>query len=188
MSILRPLHCLKSFFLLLFKKFFFYRSFIYGSIHWTVVISISADLKFKRNIFIEQNVKINKGVVIWPCREKVIIGENTGLNPYVVIYGQVTLGKNNMIAPHVMLAGGTHNFQSTEKPMKMQGESSKGIFTGDDVWIGANSVIVDGVTIGKGAIIAANSVVTKDVSSYDMVAGNPAKKMKNRKDYDTGQQ
>jgi acetyltransferase-like isoleucine patch superfamily enzyme len=178
----------KKQFSLLLKKSLFYRRFLYGGTHWTVSISASADLKFKNNIFIEKDVKINKGVVIWPGHEKVKIGKNTGLNPYVVIYGQVSLGKNNMIAPHVMLAGGTHNFQSTEKPMKMQGGSSKGIFTEEDVWIGANSVILDGVTIGQGAIIGANSVVTKDVSSYDIVAGNPAKKIKSRKNCCPGQQ
>jgi acetyltransferase-like isoleucine patch superfamily enzyme len=126
-------------------------------------------------------VKINKGVVIWPGRESVVVGENTGLNPYVVIYGRVTLGKHNMIGPHVMIAGGNHSFESIDIPMKSQKGTSKGIILEDDVWIGANSVVVDGVTIGQGAIVGANSVVTRDIAPYDIVAGNPAKKINNRR-------
>lgn len=167
-------------FLRLKQIMFLYRYFAYGAIHPTVSIAASADLRSKSNIFLDKAVKVNPGVIIWPGKEKVIVGENTGLNPYVVIYGRVVLGKNNMIAPHVMLAGGTHHFHSTDTPMKLQGGSSMGIYVEDDVWIGANSVVVDGVTIGKGAIVAAGSVVTKDVRSYDVVAGNPAKKIKNR--------
>jgi len=159
-----------------------YRYLVYGGIHPTVAIAANTDLKSKANIFLEKDVKVNRGVVIWPGKEKVIVGENTGLNPYVVIYGRVVLGKNNMIAPHVMLAGGTHHFHSTDKPMKRQGGSSIGIYVEDDVWIGANSVVVDGITIGKGAIVAAGSVVTRDVRPYDIVAGNPATKIRSRKD------
>ncbi len=59
--------------------------------------------------------------------------------------------------------------------------SNKGIITEEDVWIGANSIVIDGVKIGKGAVIAAGAVVTKDVNPYDIVSGNPAKVIKSRK-------
>jgi len=85
-----------------------------------------------------------------------------------------------MVAPNCMIAGGNHNYSRIDKPMMFQGSNSKGIIIEDDVWIGANSSILDGVKIGKGAIIAAGSVVTKDVCAYDIVAGVPAKKINSR--------
>ena len=87
-----------------------------------------------------------------------------------------------MIAPHVTLAAGNHNFSNLNVPMLKQGCNSKGgINIEDDVWIGANSVVVDGVTIGTGAVIAAGAVVTKNVPPYAIMAGVPAKKIDSRK-------
>ena len=85
-----------------------------------------------------------------------------------------------MIAPHVMLAGGSHNFSDTNVPMKLQGHKAKGIVLEDDVWIGANSVILDGVRIGKGAIVGAGAVVTKAIEPYAIVGGNPARTIGHR--------
>jgi acetyltransferase-like isoleucine patch superfamily enzyme len=66
--------------------------------------------------------------------------------------------------------------------MKLQGGTSIGIILEDDVWVGANSTITDGVRISKGAVVAANSAVTKDVASFDIVGGVPAQKIGNRSD------
>ena len=80
-----------------------------------------------------------------------------------------------MIAPNVMIAGGNHGIICNDIPMISQANTSKGINIGNDVWIAANVVILDGVSVGDGAIIAAGAVVTKDVESYSIVVGNPAK-------------
>ena len=88
-----------------------------------------------------------------------------------------------MIGPNTMLAGGGHNFDDDTKPMMLQGSSIKfgGITIKDDVWIGANVSILDGVTIEKGIIIAAGSVVTKSADIQNGIyAGIPAKYIKNR--------
>ena len=86
-----------------------------------------------------------------------------------------------MVAPHCVLASGEHNFKQVNSPILLGGNISKGPITiEDDVLIGANSVILDGVTIQKGAVIGAGSIVTKDVNSYDIVAGNPAVIIGNR--------
>lgn len=133
------------------------------------------------NIFIGKKVQIQQGVVLRPRINKIIIGDYTGINPYVTIYGKVSIGQYNMIAPHVMLAGGNHAIKSIDTPMILSSEgTNKGIIIEDDVWIGANSIITDGVKIGKGAVIAAGSVVTKDVKPYEIVGGNPAKVIKSR--------
>jgi acetyltransferase-like isoleucine patch superfamily enzyme len=154
------------------RYFCFYRKF--GYIASSAHIHKTANIRNHKNISIGECVKVNQGVVLWPGDERITIGDHTGLNPYVVIYGRVTTGKYNMIAPHVMLAGGNHGFSKTDIPMKLQGGEVKGIVLKDDVWIGANAVILDGVTIGKGAIVGAGAVVTKRVEPNAIVGGNPA--------------
>lgn len=112
------------------------------------------------------------------------IGQFTQINHFTVIYGgEVHIGNNVMIAPHVMIAAGDHDFIQTEKPMRFAGELSKGpIRIEDNVWIGSNCTITDGVTIGRDAVVGANSVVTQDVGPYDIVGGVPARVIRNRKD------
>jgi len=76
-----------------------------------------------------------------------------------------------MIGPNVSIPGANHNFDSIDVPMNMQGNTIKGTIIEDDVWIGANSVILDGIAIGKGSVIRAGSVVAKDVEPYSIVGG-----------------
>ena len=84
-----------------------------------------------------------------------------------MIYGGagVHIGNYVTVAPHCMIASGNHDFIQTELPMQIaENLSKKPIVIEDDVWIGANSTITDGVRIGKGTVVGANSVVTKDVN------------------------
>ena len=134
------------------------------------------------NIFIGHNVRICTGVVLRPRNKVITIGDHSGINPYACIYGKVSIGKYAMIAPHVMIVGGSHAYDDVSVPMIMQGRgTSRGVVLEDDVWIGANAVVLDGVHIGYGAIVGAGAVVTRDVKSYDIVVGNPARKIGNRK-------
>lgn len=144
-------------------------------------VFVEADVRIrgKGTVTVGSHVRIRNGVVL-QTRDEIVIGDHTGLNPYVVIYGNVRLGRYNMIAPHVMLAGGNHGFEDVNRPMKLQTAPERGIETEDDVWIGANAVVVDGVRIGTGAIVAAGAVVTRDVPPYAIVGGNPAKLIKYR--------
>ena len=81
-----------------------------------------------------------------------------------------------------MIAAGNHDYIQTDLPMRFAGNLTKGpIIIGDDVWIGANSTITDGVKIGKGAVIAANSCVNCDVEEYSIYGGVPARKIGSRK-------
>ena len=87
-----------------------------------------------------------------------------------------------MIAPHCMIASGNHDHKQLDKPIRLAENISKGpIVIEDGVWIGANSTVTDGVRIGHNAVVAAGSVVTKDVEPYDIVAGVPAKVIGNRR-------
>ncbi|MFV0607176.1 MAG: acyltransferase [Niabella sp.] len=108
----------------------------------------------------------------------VIIGTHTLIGIGNVIIGPVTIGNNVMLAQHVVVSGLNHGYEDIKTPPKMQPVSCKQIYIHDDAWIGANAVITAGVTIGKHAVVAAGSIVTKDVQPYSIVAGNPAKTIK----------
>ena len=83
-----------------------------------------------------------------------------------------------------MIVTGNHEYRQLHTPMRFSGYFTKGPITiEDDVWIAANCTVGDGVTIGKGAIVAANSFVNKDVAPYDIVGGVPAKRIASRLNY-----
>lgn len=161
---------------------FLYRYILLGHISFSTRVFSGCSFRNLKSIYLGKKVIINKGVILWAGIEKGIsIGDYTQINPYVTVYGNVKIGKYVMIAPHVMIAGGNHGVKKINIPMMFQESLSKGgIEIENDVWIGANSTIVDGIKIGKGSIISAGSVVTKDVEPYDIVAGVPAKRIKNR--------
>jgi len=155
-----------------------FRILIYKKIGFQTYISPNSSIRNHNNITLGNFCQINSFVVLWPT--KLLIGNNSQINPGTAIYGDVCIGDNVMIAPNCMIAGGNHNFKDISIPMILQGSNEKGIAIGDDVWIGANSVLVDGVVIGKGSVIAAGSVVVKNVEPYSIVAGVPAIKIKMR--------
>jgi len=149
-------------------------------------VSRTAILESKKLIKIKRRAEIQDYVIIRSFVNEVRIGEYTQINPYTVIYGGsgVFIGDNVMIAPHCMIAAGDHDYKQLEKSIRQAGNLTKGPITIEDgVWIGANCTITDGVTIGHDAVVAANSVVTKDVAPYDIVGGVPAKVIANRKTF-----
>lgn len=107
-------------------------------------------------------------------------GSNIGAYSYMGAAGGITIGRNVMMGPRVSILAEQHNFERTDAPMKSQGTTRKGIVIGDDVWLGASCCILDGVTIGEGAIVATAAVVTKDVPPYAIVGGVPAKVIRMR--------
>ena len=93
--------------------------------------------------------------------------------------GNITIGKNCLVSQHVTMVSSNHSI-NTGSLIKSQKWLSQDIEIGDDVWIGANTVILPGIKIGHGAVIGAGSIVTHDVPEYTIVAGNPAKIIKKR--------
>jgi acetyltransferase-like isoleucine patch superfamily enzyme len=85
-----------------------------------------------------------------------------------------------MFGPNVYIFSENHGHERTDIPMIEQPTARKGVKIEDDVWIGTRATILDGITIGKGSIIAAGSIVNKDVPPYSIVAGVPAKVIKSR--------
>jgi acetyltransferase-like isoleucine patch superfamily enzyme len=110
-----------------------------------------------------------------------IAGAYVFIGANCVIYAKVTIGDYTMLVPEVKIIGGDHKYDIAGFPMIFSGRDEQlETEIGKDVWIGSRSIIMRGVKIGDGAIIAANSVVTKDVEPYAIVGGSPAKFIKNR--------
>src|ERR1700744_1119602 len=105
----------------------------------------------------------------------VFIGDNTLIGMSNVIIGPVTIGSNVIFAQHIVLSGLNHEYRDINVPIVNQKVTVTPIVVEDDCWIAANSVITSGVTIGKHSVVAGGSVVTKNVPPYSVVAGNPAK-------------
>lgn len=108
----------------------------------------------------------------------VIIGDYTRVGLHNTIIGPVRIGNNVNLAQGITVTALNHNFDDTTKRIDQQGVSTKAVTINDDVWIGANAVVLPGVTIGTHSVVAAGAVVSKDVPPYTIVAGVPAKVIK----------
>ncbi|GAB3538508.1 hypothetical protein GCM10027443_33610 [Pontibacter brevis] len=106
------------------------------------------------------------------------IGQNTFIGLFDVVIGPITIGNSVIIAQNVVMSGLNHGYEDVNIPIKDQPCSTAEIIIEDECWIGANAVITAGVRIGKHAVVAGGSVVTKDVPPYTVVGGNPAKVLK----------
>lgn len=150
----------------------------------TIVVEKSGTLRLRNHAWIGAQASIHS--------KKITIGRNSAVHAFGTLIGEVSIGDNVMIAKNVFISSGKHHYTiQPELPIKLQdgiyakthGIYSKEVIIEDDVWIGANCVIMSGISIGKGSIIGANSVVTADVPPYSVVAGSPAKKIKNRLEF-----
>lgn len=133
------------------------------------------------SIMLGSRVAFRKGVVL-AGRGRLEIGDNTVLHEGVVIsaYEKMNIGKDCMMATRVSILDVSHNYESRSMPISLQGYKTSPVIIGDDVWIGANAVILKGARVGDGAIIAANSVVSEEVAPYTIVGGSPARFIKER--------
>ena len=103
-----------------------------------------------------------------------------GANSYIGCSGKIIIGNYVMIGPHCTMIAENHNFKRNDVPMIKQGVTNKGIEIKDNVWIGANVTIIDGVTVESGCVLAAGAVVTKSTEPNGVYAGVPARKIKSR--------
>lgn len=108
----------------------------------------------------------------------VIIGDHTRIGLHNTIIGPVDIGNHVNLAQGITVTALNHNFSDTNKRIDEQGVSTNPVTIEDDVWVGANAVILPGVTIGEHCVVAAGAVVTKDVPPHSLVAGVPAKVIK----------
>ncbi|MBQ0855190.1 acyltransferase [Streptomyces sp. BH-SS-21] len=112
---------------------------------------------------------------------EITTGSDCTVNPYATVRGRIVLGDGVRIGAHSSLLGFNHGF-GPDLPVHRQPLTSKGITVGDDVWIGSNVVVLDGVTIGDHCVVGAGAVVTKDLPPWSVAAGNPARRLRDRRD------
>jgi acetyltransferase-like isoleucine patch superfamily enzyme len=115
--------------------------------------------------------------------ENITLGDRTNVNRYCLIWAgptaKVVFGKDCLTGPGVTVIASRYNVKGRDI-VRSYPPYEKDIIIGNDVWLGANVVVLPGVTIGDGAIVGAGSVVTKDIEPYDVVVGVPAEKIKTR--------
>lgn len=172
----------------------------------TLEPQVCIDIPQMNDVYIGKSVKLHQGVRI-SCRgengrvflgEKVcldrgvdvkvhyggqmIIGDRTYIGPYTCMsgFGKIEIGKDCLIASHSSIYAHNHNFSNPNKKIAEQGFSIKGITIEDDCWLGSGVKVMDGVTIGKGSVIGAGAVVTKDIPPYSVAVGVPAKVISQR--------
>lgn len=124
-----------------------------------------------------KNVRVKHNCDISPYIE---IGDNSEFGQKCLIHGDVVIGSYVIMGPDVKIYTRNHVFDSLATPIALQGKRMQVTKIGDDVWIGANVIVLPGVNVGNHSIVAAGSIVTRDVPEYAIVGGNPAKVIRYR--------
>lgn len=146
--------------------------------------------KSHRGIIAGDRVTIGKHAIVRPSNayggaigEGMKIGNNSSIGPFAYIgcSGFIEIGNNVIMGPRVGIFAENHHFDNLELPIREQGVERSFVKINDNCWIASNVVILAGVTIGEGCVIASGSVVTKDIPPFSVVAGVPAKVIKSRK-------
>lgn len=159
-------------------------------------IRMGKDITFQNPecLYFGNCIGIGKYAYFLPCAEyagikyspKITIGDGTwiGIRNSFACIDRITIGKNVLFAGYVHVTDHSHGYESVDKPIMEQKLISKGpVIIEDDCWLGFGCEILSGVHIGRHAIVAARAVVTHDVPPYSIVAGNPARVIKQ---YDFG--
>ncbi|KAA5597168.1 acyltransferase [Blastochloris sulfoviridis] len=135
-------------------------------------------LRYPQNITLGAHAIVKQGAHLCPCRAaaRVTVGARTTVGFYTLIYAsaEVRIGDDCMIAPFVHIVDSDHGTRRGQL-MNRQANVAAPITIGSDVWIGTHAVILKGVTIGDGAVVAAGAVVREDVPANTIVGGTPAK-------------
>jgi len=146
-----------------------------GAKHRFSAIRIGCDAEIARGaeLYISSDISNQATITIG---ERCYIGQYSNLGAYCPI----TIGNDTMIGPFCHIVSGNHRFDRRDISMSQQGHSVAPVVIDEDVWLGTHVVVLPGVTIGKGAIVAAGAVVNKDIPSYEVWGGVPAKFLKER--------
>jgi acetyltransferase-like isoleucine patch superfamily enzyme len=108
----------------------------------------------------------------------IVIGSHTRVGLGNTVIGPVTIGDEVNLGQNVVISALNHNYEDVERSIAGQGVNTQAVVIEDDVWVGAHSVIVAGVHIGRHVVIGAGSIVTKDIPSYSLALGNPVRVIK----------
>lgn len=152
----------------------------YFLINYFFFKSITFPLRMHKNVSVynKRRISLGKGVIIpekaFISPLSLVVGDYCWLGVNSFICGNVTIGSYVSIGPNVVIPGAEHNLDLAGKPIRCSGLTVIGTVIEDNVWIGANCVILDGVTIGRGAVVGAGSVVKKDIPPNKVVHGDAA--------------
>jgi acetyltransferase-like isoleucine patch superfamily enzyme len=170
----------------------------------TPAIEDGVRIRFASNVRLGQGAYLDHGVYLHACPRGITIGaesfvmKNAILHVYnfrdlphagitvgarsligeaCVLRGQggITIGDDVYLAPLVQMLAVNHVYHDTTRPISHQGITAQGITVEDGAWIGAGALILDGVRVGRNAVVGAGAVVTRDVPPCTLVAGNPAR-------------
>jgi len=126
---------------------------------------------------------ISKGCVVQAKTRPLSMGKKCDIGAHTILssVGGIILGDSVLIAGNCYLGGGRYHIEALDTPIMYQGLYSRGpVKIGDGSWIGASVTILDGVAIGKGCVIGAGSLVTRDVPDYAVAIGSPARVVRYR--------
>ena len=183
------------------------------SLKGTVAIEAGVRFAYTNHIQLGQGVYLDQGVYLHALPQGISIGANTFIMHHSVLHvfnfrqlpkagieigedcfigefnvirgqGGVKIGNGVYTGPMVQIVAVNHVFSNPDRPIREQGITAHGIVIEDDVWLAANVVVVDGVTIGKGSIIGAGAVVTTDIPPYSIAVGTPARRIRDRREID----
>ncbi len=143
--------------------------------HSKIHASVRMDTPPYRRFSLGQYSVVESGACINNGVGDVIIGDHTRIGLHNTVIGPVTIGNHVNLAQGITVTALNHNFENVELRIDEQGVSTNPVTIADDVWIGANAVVLPGVSIGSHSVVAAGAVVTKDVPAHSLVAGVPAK-------------
>ncbi|MCC6081344.1 transferase [Bacillus thuringiensis] len=154
----------------------------------TLEDGVQLDGLSKEGLKLGNNVKIGSFTII-SCTgslknlgKGLSIGDNSGVGDFSFFgaAGGIKIGSNVIMGQNVRFHSENHNFDRIDIPIKEQGVTNKGITIGEDCWIGSGAVFLDGVEVGKGCVIGANTLVNKNIPAYSVAVGNPVKIVKSR--------
>ena len=147
-------------------------------------VSLGPDhtIAMQGRVEVADSCELNQGVELNPFGGSIRIAPRVWLGPYVVIYGHggVEIGEQTLVSMHCTILSSNHGVPPLGKLIRETADELLPTKIGRDVWIGANAVILGGVTIGEGAVVAAGAVVNRDVEPGAVVAGVPARKIRKR--------
>jgi len=145
-------------------------------------VTLRANTAHDCGITVGDRSMILESALIAANRGRIHIGKHAWIGPFCLVYGNgdITIGDNVLIAAHTSINTVSHHFERCDIPINDQGIHCDPVSIEDDVWIGMNAVVLQGVTIGKGAIVGAGAVVTRDVPAWSIVMGVPARVVSQR--------
>lgn len=149
----------------------------------TIAALSKTGIQLGKNVSIGEYCRLEASGTITDIGLGIVIGDNTGIGSHSFVGGAggVQIGSDVIMGQWVSFHPENHNHEDLEKPIRLQGVNRKGIFIGDDCWIGAKATFLDGAHVGRGCVIAAGAVVRGPIPPYSIAGGVPARVIRSRK-------